>query len=106
MALAIASTSSPMPRSIELSRDVARGQRLVGEDLADAAGELREVGAAHPPPERAVVAADRGDLHQRPQQQGVGHRDEVHGAAHQRHPHGLTLDQHAPEHVRVEALQA
>ena len=86
--------------------ELARGQRLLGEELPHGRGELRRVGAAHAPAERAVVHALDHDLHERSQDQRVAHRDQVDRAAHQRQAHGLALGQHPPELVRVEALDA
>ena len=44
-------------------------------------------------------------LHERAQEPGVAHGDEVDGPAHQREPHGRAVDQHLAELVRVEAVE-
>jgi hypothetical protein len=82
------------------------GQRPVGEQLARRGGQLVGLRAAHPPPERAVVAALDRDLHQRPQQRRVARGHQVHRPAHERQPHELALGQHAAELVRIEPAQA
>jgi hypothetical protein len=97
--IADAALDQPLP-------ELTSRQRAVDEKLADGGRELSEIGAAHPPPEGAVVAAFDDELHERPQQERVADRDQVHRPAHQRETHRLPFGQHPPQLVRVEALQA
>jgi hypothetical protein len=81
-------------------------ERPVGEQRANRLPELFRVDAAHSPAERAVVRAlDRG-LHERPEENGVAHRDEMHGSAHQRQTDRLLLGEHPAQLVRIEPLEA
>lgn len=72
------------PAVDEPPAELTRSERLLGEQLANRVPELFWVDAAHPPPERAVVRALDGGLHERPEENGVANRDEMHGSSHQR----------------------
>jgi hypothetical protein len=86
--------------------ELAGPERLAVEHLPDRALQLARIGALHATAKGAAVGALDHALHERPDQEGVGHRDEMNRAPQQREPDRLAIGEHPPQLVRVEALDA
>ncbi len=85
--------------------DLARRQRLVGQQLPNGAHEPTARRPAHAAPDGAGPAVQHV-LHQRPQKERVPHGDQVDRPPHQGDAHRLPLGEHPPQLVGVEPLEA